>query len=366
MIICIHVQTHARTGKLVAREVSVRASRQPACFLRMRTLGVIVLLHHYFFLLVAAAAGGDYYTTDAYVDDMPSSPYQASNAHWNPVISAPARTTMIPAHAEEECSTPPPRPHAASACWDWLLYSPEIYPYFYTPSSSLVCPPRQRDDDLDLLAARLPSWLLALLNPSLKFLHTTNDDNESDQEISSLPNRHDEPLLPNTLDQKFADTVSSDSKSQTQQHRSSTPDTDDGYQSASDASRSDYSQPSSSVPYDHRVRKDETLVNVPKRISYAAAAKPMAPPRSNLLITTIMKAKTISLASTVNDTMMVTNGQKLKFTAPRFERMHHAKQQPPSSSTSTTTKDSSANRTSTRSTTNPAQRHQMSHSTRRR
>ena len=311
---------------------------------------------------------------------MPSSPYQASNAHWNPVISAPARTPMIPAHAEEECSTPPPPPppraHVVSACWDWLLYSPEIYPYFYTPSSSLVCsPPRQRDDDLDLLAARLPSWLLALLNPSLKFLHTTNDDNESDQEISSLPNHHDEPLLPNTLDQKFADNVSSDSKSQTQ-NRSSTPDTDDGYQSASDASRSDYSQPSSSssVQYDHRARKGDTLVNAPKPISYAAAAKPMTPPtgnhKTNLLITTIMKAKTISLASNINDTT-VTNGQKLKFTAPRFERMHHAKQQPPppSSSTSMTTKDSSANRTgirSTTATTNHAQRHQMSHSTRRR
>ena len=64
-----------------------------------------------------------------------------------------------------------------------------------------------------------------------------------------------------------------------QQNRSSTPDTDDGYQSASDASRSDYSQ-QSSLHYDHHNSKDDITINVPsslmpKRISYAAAVKPI-------------------------------------------------------------------------------------------
>ena len=157
-----------------------------------------------------------------------------------------------------------------------------------------------------------------------------------------------------------------------QQNRSSTPDTDDGYQSASDASRSDYSQ-QSSIPYDHHNSKDDITINehslptplMPRRISYAAAVKPIITSTNKIssLPTPIGKPKQIInntlLPTTGTNDMLNSNGQKLKFIAPRFERMHHAKQYS-SSSSSITTKNSSTNsssRAQIRSTNNNQRNH---------
>ncbi|CAF5119351.1 unnamed protein product, partial [Rotaria socialis] len=80
-----------------------------------------------------------------------------------------------------------------------------------------------------------------------------------DQEISSLNNYHDEAPLSMNIDKsinKVSSNLSLSSENtptnsqKVPQNRSSTPDTDDGYQSASDASRSDCSQ-QSSLQYDH-------------------------------------------------------------------------------------------------------------------
>jgi hypothetical protein len=160
-----------------------------------------------------------------------------------------------------------------------------------------------------------------------------------------------------------------------QQNRSSTPDTDDGYQSASDASRSDYSQ-QSSLHYDHHNSKDD----MPRRISYAAAVKPLVTSLNNTtnkispLTIPIIKTKNNSSSSLTTNEMLNNNGQKLKFIAPRFERMHHAKQYPSSMTTTTTiNKDSSSsstsltNRTQIRSNNNHHhQRNHVINSTRRR
>jgi hypothetical protein len=293
-------------------------------------------------------------STGSYADEMSSSSsYQTSNTHWNPVIAAPTKTSIV-TNTIHQNDIPTIKPSSSSsACWDWLLYPPEIYSHLYIPSSSFI-QQQQQEDDLDLLV-NLPTWLLALLYPSMKQIHSTDDENDSDQEISSLNNHnHDEPLLSMNIDKKITHvssnlSLSSENNlngSKTQENRSSTPDTDDGYQSASDASRSDYSQQSSSLHYDHHNSKDDITINVPsslmpKRISYAAAVKPMAAAinnnNNNNKISpspiSIIKMKMNSSLLTTND-MLNNNGQKSKFIAPRFERMHHAKQY--SSSTTTT------------------------------
>ena len=92
---------------------------------------------------------------------------------------------------------------SSSACWDWLLYPPEIYCHLYIPSSSFIQQQqKQQDDDFDLLAS-LPTWLLALLYPSMKQIHSSDDENDNDQEISSLNKNHDEPLLSMNIDKKI-------------------------------------------------------------------------------------------------------------------------------------------------------------------
>ncbi len=362
---------------------------------RAAVLIVILFLHHH--LVYILVTGTDYYVTTSpgsYTDEMSSSSlsYQTPNTHWNPVIAAPTKTSSVTnsIHQNDIHTIKPSSSSSSSACWDWLLYPPEIYSHLYIPSSSFI-QQQQQDDDLDLLAS-LPTWLLALLYPSMKQIHSMDDENDSDQEISSLNNNnnnniHDEPLLSINIDKKINHVSSNLSLSsettpngqKTQQNRSSTPDTDDGYQSASDASRSDYSQ-QSSLHYDHHNSKDDILINVPsslmpKRISYAAAAKPMATSTNNNnkinpSPTSLIKMKNNSSSLTTNDILNNNNGQKSKFIAPRFERMHHAKQY--SSSTTTTNKDSSSsstlltNRTQIRSNNNHNQRNHLINSSRRR
>ncbi|CAF1184597.1 unnamed protein product [Adineta steineri] len=332
------------------------------------------------------ATGTDYYvttSTGSYSDEMSSSslPYHSPNTHWNPVIAAPTKTFIMtnstnqnhitnvtPSSSPTSSSSSPSSPSSSSssACWDWLLYPPEIYSHLYIPSSSFI-QQQPQDEDFDLLAS-LPTWLLALLYPSMKQIYTTDDENDSDQEISSLNNNYDEPLLSINVDKKINHVSSNLSLSsentvsgqKLQQNRSSTPDTDDGYQSASDASRSDYSQ-QSSLHYDHHNSKDDITINVPsslmpRRISYAAAVKPITTPiitnnKTSPLTTPIIKTKNNSSSSSslITNDLLNNNGQKLKFIAPRFERMHHAKQYPSTTTTTTTTihRDSSSSSSST-------------------
>ena len=133
-------------------------------------------------------------STDSYSDEMSSSsssiPYQNPNTHWNPVIAAPIKASMSqnPLTTITSSSLPSSSSSSSSssACWDWLLYPPEIYRHLYIPSSSFIQQQqKQQDDDFDLLAS-LPTWLLALLYPSMKQIHIMDDENDSDQEISSL------------------------------------------------------------------------------------------------------------------------------------------------------------------------------------
>ena len=319
---------------------------------------------------------------------MPSStPSQVNNPHWNPTIAAPRRSSPI---VEPLTTIPRSSPSPSAACWDWFLYSPELDSHLHTPSSSFVQSIKQHDDDLDLLLC-LPSWLLVLLSPSNQRIRSTDDENETDQEMTSLQHYYpDEPFLSllhvdngssqSTLSSESASTDSFSSQLQEEKNRSSTPDTDDGYQSASDASRSDYSQ-QTSLPYEPLMtRKDQTRVNGPAgsssasmthRISYAAAVKPVSSTpsptgKSNSLASgSGVKGKQTIPSSPSNDSSSNANGQKLKFIAPRFERMHHAKQYLPS--TTMTSKDSSllTNRSQSRSN-NLVQRQPMIQSTRRR
>jgi hypothetical protein len=314
--------------------------------------------------------GTDYYVTPSigsYTDEMSSASlsYQTSNTHWNPVIAAPIKPSIVTnsIHQKDLHTIKPSSSSSSSsssACWDWLLYPPEIYSHLYIPSSSFIHQQLQQDDDLDLLAS-LPTWLFALLYPSMKQIHSSNDENDHDQEISSLNNTNnnnrDEPLLSMNIDKKITHVssnlpLSSENSLNGQQNRSTTPDTDDGYQSASDASRSDYSQ-QSSIHYDHHNSKDDIRINVPsslmpKRISYAAAVKPVTVLTNNNKIssspTQINKTKNNNNSSSLTTNEMLNNnnnnnGQKSKFIAPRFERMHHAKQY---SYSTTTNKDSSS------------------------
>jgi len=222
--------------------------------------------------------------------------------------------------------------------------------------------------------ASLPTCLLALLYLTPKLIHTSDDENDNDQGIRS---RHRTDELKNNISSNLSlSSVNNNSSSniddkKTQTNRSSTPDTDDGYQSASDASRSDYSQQLSVPSSDHHNSKDDITINehslptplMPRRISYAAAVKPMITSTNKIssLPTPIGKPKQIinnTLSSTIgtND-ILNSNGQKLKFIAPRFERMHHAKQYLPSSSTIKNSSITSSNRTQIRSTNNNQRNH---------
>ncbi len=301
---------------------------------------VILFLHHHlvFFFLVTTSDCYVITSNNSYGDEMSSYPkIPIRKPYWSPVIAAPNKT-MTPPLPVSSCSS---RPSSSSSdCWDWLLFSPQYYSEFYTPSSIYVhyqkFEEKENDDgDLNFLAS-LPTCLLALLYLTPKLIGTSNDENENDQEIRSL-HKSDESLL-SSIKKK---TSSNDN----QKNRSSTPDTDDGYQSASD-----YSQ-QLPIPSDHHHSHDDITINehslptplMPRRISYAAAVKPIltSTNKTSLFSTSIGKSKQISAT---ND-LLNSNGQKMKFIAPRFERMHHAKQYASSSSLSTT----SSNRTQIRS-----------------
>ncbi|UJR31212.1 hypothetical protein I4U23_018716 [Adineta vaga] len=343
----------------------------------------------------------NYYVTTSlnpYGDEMSS--YQTTTstrkAHWNPVIVAPTKNMNMITPSIPDVSSPPSL-SPTSSCWDWLLFSPQYYSELYTPSPTCIqhkkIDEENEDKNLDWnFLATLPTCLLALLYLTPTLIHTSDDENDSDQEMnslhltdeSSLPLNHIEMKLNNISSNLLTSLKTSNSNS----NRSSTPDTDDGYQSANDASRSDYSQPSS-VPYDHHNSKDDISINehslptplMPHRISYAAAVKPITTSittKVSSLPIEIGKSKqtinkTLSGITATND-ISNTNGQKLKFIAPRFERMHHAKQHSSLLSiTTTSVKTSSStasNRTQTRSMTNNNnnyhQRNHMMNSTRRR
>ena len=264
-----------------------------------------------------------------------SLPYQTLNTTCNPVISAPIKVSTDISCVQQNHITS--ITSSSSTSWDWLLYPPEVYPHLYVPSSIFVHQYKQ-DNDLDLLA-RLPTWLCVLLNPSLKQNHITEDENICDQEIHSLHNNnHDEALLSMNIDKKLNQvssnaSLSSENTQKLKQNRSSTPDTDDGYQSSSDASRSDYCH-QSSVQCDRHSSKDDITINIPlsltpKRLSYAAAVKPTVVSNNNKvtpLSAPTVKTKNNLSSSTATKDILNDNGSKLKFVAPRFERMHHAKQ----------------------------------------
>ena len=309
------------------------------------------------FLLLFLASTSNYYTPTSNgfpANEMSSyqPTLQTANAYQSPL---PKKTAMT-------------RPTASSAArWDWLLFPPDSYPECYTPSPTFVAsPPPSELSDTDLVAC-LPTCLLALLCLTPSLIPPSNEENEGDPEIRSLG-------------------VPTETDPSTKVNRSSTPDTDDGYQSASDASRSDYSHASSSsslsIPVDQLISQHDATNNEHRsltsahstRLSYAAATKPtlLAPTNTNKLSSAMNKGKQtnknpLSTIVDINESL-TTSGQKLKFTAPRFERMHHAKQHSSATTMSTTAMKSSlispTNRTSTRSNNN--QRSHVVHSTRRR
>jgi len=322
-------------------------------------------------------------SNSSYGDEMSS--YQTATPtrkpYWSPIIAAPTKnmTIVTPPSSSSSSSSSSSPSSSSSACWDWLLFSPQYYSEFYTPSSTFVHHHRQKieeeendDNDLNFLAS-LPTCLLALLYLTPKLIHTSDDENDSDQEIGSL-HRTDQPLLSSKSRKNISSNLSlssdnnnnNNSKSnidggqKIKTNRSSTPDTDDGYQSASDASRSDYSQ-QSSIPSDHHNSKDDITIPaplMPRRLSYAAAVKPIITSTNKIssLVTPINKPKQTITNISTND-MLNSNGQKLKFIAPRFERMHHAKQYPSSSLSSAP----SSNRTQIRSTNYNNNHHQRNH-----
>lgn len=283
---------------------------------------------------------------------------QTRNAYCNPIITAPTRLSTM---ATTTILPPSPTNLSSSTAWDWLIYSPDFDSHLYRPAPSSIFIQSSmkysddNDDELDLLAS-LPTWLLALLSHSSQ---TMGDENETDQEIHSLHQNHhryerDEPCLsiqPVSSHRPLSSDPLHSQQTSKEQHRSSTPDTDDGYQSASDASRSDYSQQSSS----------STNSQIPTKISYAAAVKPL--PLNSSFFQSNRKSSIPSPLLTMNDSNTNISNQKLKFIAPRFERMHHAKQYSSSAVSSTTTMTT----TTTKSRSNPhGQRHPISQSTRRR
>ncbi|CAF0740038.1 unnamed protein product [Adineta steineri] len=320
----------------------------------------------------------NYYVTTSlnqYGDEMSS--YQTtptSKSYWNPVIVAPTKNMSINTPSVPIISSPSSSssssPPTITACWDWLLFSPQYYSEFYIPSSTFIHHQQkieEKDDDDDnnnlnrSFLTTLPTCLLALLYLTPKLIHTSDDESHTTNE-SLLPS-----LPMNNIDDD-----------QINLNRSSTPDTDDGYQSASDASRSDYSQ-QSSILYDHHNSRDNIRINehslpiplplMPRRISYAAAAvKPISTKTTTKTTTTSNKLASLSTVidkpkQIINNTLsnimstndiLNTNGQKLKFIAPRFERMHHAKQHSTLSSSSSSSSSSStlSNRTQIRSTNN--------------
>ncbi|CAM4756348.1 unnamed protein product [Rotaria magnacalcarata] len=308
-------------------------------------------------------------STNLYGDEMPSFHMTPTrNAYWDPIITAPTKLfvetkpmSISAQHSHVVSSSSPssPSPSPLSSCWDWVLFSPDYYSEFYTPLSSSTYHQQEKleeenDDDINInFLASLPTCLLALLCLTPKLLNKSDDENDNDQEISSL-RITDEPLLSslsNNINEKRNNISSNRSLSSANKNssnlninkqnlkddRSSTPDTDDGYQSASDASRSDYSQQSSRRDQHHSSNHDITIIKhslpttlMPRRISYAAAVKPNTMSTSKISSSQMMiiKPKQIfnNTQSTIANDILNKKGQKSKFIAPRFERMHSAKQ----------------------------------------
>ena len=316
------------------------------------------------------ASTSDYYvitSNSSYGDEMSS--YQTmpiEKPYWSPVITAPNKNFTTARPALPVSSSPS---SSSSARWDWLLFPPQYYSEFYTPPSTFVHYQKideEETDGLDWnLLASLPTCLLALLYLTPNLTQTSDDENENDQELSSLHrfNAHSSSSTTTTNIEKKQLKISSDtshsfpnSNNNGQINRSSTPDTDDGYQSASDASRSDYSH-QSSIPSNLCHSNDDITIHensmptplMPRRISYAAALKPTAPPSfPSAAIGKTKQAMNHSFSSNiVSNDLSNSNGQKMKFIAPRFERMHHAKQ------------NTSSNRTQIR--TNNNNNHQRNH-----
>lgn len=241
----------------------------------------------------------------------------------------------------------PVNPPTSIARWDWLLFSPDYYSDCYTPSASSSVNSTTVIDEWTFshLLTSLPTWLLTLLT-----LIPTSSSDLNENEVEDLPHSSSIEYASSLLSSSPSSIGEKDTKS----NRSSTPDTDDGYQSASD-----YSHSLSSQPF-----VDSTLIH-PQRLSYAAAT---VKPQSNLS-TTNSKGKQIinnslSTISDGNENGSNNGNPKLKFIAPRFERMHHAKQSSSTSTSASSMKNGSISRTSHRTTTNP--RSSMNNATRRR
>lgn len=324
-----------------------------------------------------------------YGDEMPS--FHATptrNPYWDPVIAAPKLSIGAKVKTITTSSAPvisSSSPSSSSHCWDWLLFSPEYYSELHTPLLSHTYSQQQKlqekddndDSNINVLAS-LPACLLALFCLTPKLVHTSDDENDNDQEISSLHIKNESLLSSLSNNNEKLSNISSNSllssdnknrrnfnihKQNSKEDRSSTPDTDDGYQSASDLSRSDYSQQSSKHDERQNSKDDINIIKhslpaplMPRRITYAAAAKPNTS-STNKTSSQMMFSKPKQIfnntQSTVTNDMLNSKGQKSKFIAPRFERMHHAKQH--------TSSAISSNRTSVRSNNNNNNNTQRNH-----
>ena len=358
-------------------------------------IGFVFIIYFYFFLV--ATNYSENASPQSYCNEMSRFHTQSiQNAqNWNPVIAAPTKTSIV---TKNMTTITPSMPIASSlmssssSCWNWILFSPEYYSEYYSPSSFCTQHQQkiegQKDDDSNLnLLASLPTWLLTLLYLEPKLIRAS-DENDSDQEISSI-HVAKESLLSLSSVNYIAEHVTNNSSSaslsldcnngsnleinnkKSEQNRSPTPDTDDGYQSASDASRSDYSQKSLIAENRHDSKDDITIIKhssltsfTPRCLTYAAAVKPITSLADKAsLVTPIAKPK-----QTSNDTLLKTSitgtnevlhikGQRLKFIAPRFERMHYTKYPWSSTTIRKGVLSNSSNRIQVHSTTNNDRNH---------
>lgn len=142
---------------------------------------------------------------------------------------------------------PKARKENVSPCWNWTIFDPVYNVCLFRPESSSVGSMKNLDEESEL-TVNLPNWLIVLL------------ENCDSSKISTLE----------------------------KENRSSTPETDDGYQSSSDVSRSE-------------IRKHSNKVQVP----FCSSVHP----------------RRFS-----NEPNVGSNNQKSKFIAPRFERISNSKQ----------------------------------------
>lgn len=268
--------------------------------------------------------------TGSYVEDMSS--YQAAMSTKNPMITNDyPNVPSIIAHQNQSSTKNEKFSRNSSSMltsrWDWLIFNPSYHSEIDNPSSIVVTSPilDENLNEREIFENYLPSFLVRSLSFRRTSVSNSDDENENDVEIRSLEMsnvvRRNNSL--NTADRPDETMIKS--------KRSSTPDTDDGYQSASDASRSDYSNPSSSNVVDLTINQsEESSSSTTTRLTYAAAAKPTSVAvlsnQTSRGQTSNNKGQKSSNFIENNEQFSANNNAKLKFIAPRFERIHNAKQ----------------------------------------